>query len=175
MRKKFREYLIVDGYNVINAWEELRETAEKDLEEAREKLNLLLEEYAAFRGIFAIVVYDAYNVRSSAQRERKIGNLKIVYTKEKETADTYIEKFITALGPKRHLSVFVATDDMAEQQIALGKGGSRISTRELRLEMETVRGKIKEKTRKPTVEKNTLSQYLSRDILDKLEAIRRQS
>lgn len=174
MKKKHRDYLIVDGYNIINAWESLKELSLLNLEEAREKLNVILEEYASYKGVFTIVVYDAYNVRGVSNRERTIGNLKVVYTKEKQTADSYIEKLITDLGPKKHLNVVVATDDMAEQQIALGKGGARISTRELWIEVQSSKDKIKMRTTKPSMLKNTLEGRIQEEVLQKLEAIRRQ-
>lgn len=173
MKKKHRDYLVVDGYNVINAWTELKELADRSLEEARDRLNFVMEEYASFRGVFTIVVYDAYRVRSANERERETKNLRVVYTKEKETADSYIEKWITQLGPKRHLNISIATDDMAEQQIALGKGGSRISTRELLIEVQRIKKKIESKTGKPMIEKNTLDHRIDGEILAKLEAIRK--
>ena len=173
MKKKFTDYLIVDGYNVINAWSDLNEMAKVDLEGAREKLNFILGEYAAFSGIYTIVVYDAYRVKTHTKREEEIGNLKIVYTKEKQTADSYIEKFITEFGPKKHLSIRVASDDMAEQQMVLGKGGSRITTRELNIEVQRSNTKIKTTTKTKKTEKNTLEDVVDTDVLRKLEEIRK--
>ncbi len=173
MKKKFTDYLIVDGYNVINAWSDLNEIAKVDLEGARERLNFILGEYASFSGIYTIVVYDAYRVKTSEKREEEIGNLKIVYTKEKQTADSYIEKLITQFGSQKHFIIRVASDDMAEQQMVLGKGGSRITTRELSIEVERLSAKIKTTTMTEKTEKNTLSEVVDTDVFKKLEAMRK--
>lgn len=171
MKKKWTDYLVVDGYNVINAWANLKKIAETSLEEAREKLNFILEEYASFRGIYTIVVYDAYRVKTTMDRRREKGNLLVIYTKEHQTADSYIEQFITELGPKKHLSIRVATDDMAEQQITLGKGGTRISTRELDIEIRQSREKIASRTELPAG-KSTLDERIQGEVLKKLQALR---
>lgn len=175
MKKKYRDYLIVDGYNVINAWGELKEISKKNLEESREKLNEILSEYASFKGVYTIVVYDAYKVKNSIYREVESGNFKVVYTKEKQTADSYIEKLIAEFGPKKHLNIRVATDDMVEQQMVLGKGASRISTRELLIEIENSRKKIGKKTKTTNVSKNTLDSIVDSETLEKLERIRKGS
>lgn len=163
----------MDGYNVMNAWSDLNEIAKKDLEGARDKLNFILGEYASFSGVYTIIVYDAYRVKSHGKREEEIGHLKIVYTKEKQTADSYIEKLITEFGPKKHLNIRVASDDMAEQQMVLGKGGSRITTRELQIEVERSSSKIQSTTRLKTTDKNTLENVVDTDVLRKLEQIRK--
>ena len=98
MRRNKKDYLIVDGYNIINAWDELKE-----------------------------IVFDAYNIKSCKEKIEKRKNITIVYTKEYQTADSYIEKFIGSLS--KYDDVKVATNDYAEQQIVLGKGASRITSR----------------------------------------------
>ncbi len=163
----------MDGYNVINSWDILKEAAESELDEAREKLNFILGEYAAYKGIYAVVVYDAYRVKSHLKRETESLNLKVVFTKEKQTADSYIEKMISDLGPKRHLIIKVVTDDMAEQQMILGKGATRISTRELLIDVKDSRVRIKDITAKKTVQKNTLENMIDENVLKKLEKIRK--
>jgi len=173
LKKKFTDYLIVDGYNVINSWANLNDVAKENLEGAREKLNFILGEYASFSGIYTIVVYDAYRVKGHAKREEEIANFKIVYTKEKQTADSYIEKLITEFGPKKHFNIRVASDDMAEQQMVLGKGGSRITTRELKIEVERSTSKIKTTTKNIKTDKNTLEDVVDIDVLEKLEQIRK--
>lgn len=173
MKKRYRDYLIVDGYNIINAWDDLKEISKKDLEQSREKLNEILSEYASFKGVYTIVVYDAYKVKNSMYREVESGNLKVVYTKEKQTADSYIEKLIAEFGPKKHLNIKVATDDMVEQQMILGKGGSRISTRELLIEIENSKKKMDKKTKSIKISKNTLDSIVDNETLEKLERIRK--
>ena len=86
--KRIRKILIIDGYNVINAWDELKKLAEEKLELARERLNAMISEYTQYSGFSTIIVYDAYRVRNSESRQEKIKNLEIIYTKENETADT---------------------------------------------------------------------------------------
>lgn len=173
--KRLKKILIVDGYNVINAWEELKKLADEKLEYAREKLNNLIGEYAQYSGYHTIIVYDAYKVRDSHTREEKIKNLEIVFTKENETADTYIERYITNLGPKKFLDITVATDDSAEQQVVIGKGGNRISTRQLYIEVGNINVKIAEKIQKTKItKKNSLSDFISEDIAQLLDDMRKE-
>ena len=172
--KRLRKILIVDGYNVINAWEDLKKLSEENLEYAREKLNSIISEYTQFKGYKTIIVYDAYKVKHSNIRYENIKNLEIVYTKEKETADTYIERYITQLGPKKFLDITVATDDLAEQQVVIGKGGNRISTRQLYIEVNTAGKKIKEQIeKKHTNKKNTLDDFLDKNMIEELENMRK--
>ena len=173
--KRLKKILIVDGYNVINAWEDLKKLSEENLEYAREKLNYEISEYAQFKGYKTIIVYDAYKVKDSVTRYEKIKNLEIVFTKEKETADTYIERYITELGPKKFLDITVATDDIAEQQVVSGKGGNRISTRQLYIEVNNAQVKIQEKIQKTVKNKrNTLDDFLDKEMIEKLNDMRKK-
>ena len=173
--KRLKKILIVDGYNVINAWEDLKKLSEENLEYAREKLNYVISEYAQFKGYKTIIVYDAYKVKDSVTRYEKIKNLEIVFTKEKETADTYIERYITELGPKKFLDITVATDDIAEQKVVSGKGGNRISTRQLYIEVNNAQVKIQEKIQKTVKNKrNTLDDFLDKEMIEKLNDMRKK-
>ncbi len=118
------EYLIVDGYNVIFAWEWLKEIARKNLEDARHILSDLLCNYKAFKQIEVILVFDAYKVKENPGSIEKYNNITVVYTKEAETADMYIEKVTKEIGKKR--KVRVATSDALEQTIILGHGAMRL-------------------------------------------------
>ena len=151
--KRLRRILIIDGYNVINAWNELKKLAEEQLELARERLNLMISEYTQYSGFNTIIVYDAYRVKNSESRQEKIKNLEIIFTKENETADTYIERFITDLGPKKFLDITVATDDISEQNIVAGKGGNRISTRQLYIDVINAKVKIDSKVQQTKISK----------------------
>ena len=163
--KRLRRILIIDGYNVINAWNELKKLAEEQLELARERLNLMISEYTQYSGFNTIIVYDAYRVKNSESRQEKIKNLEIIFTKENETADTYIERFITDLGPKKFLDITVATDDISEQNIVAGKGGNRISTRQLYIDVINAKVKIDSKVQQTKIsKKNTLEDFISDDI-----------
>lgn len=175
--KNFRNkkyYLIIDGYNIINAWDNLRDIARDDLENSREKLIDEVIEYAEFNGYKAIVVFDAYNVKNSQEKIEKRDHVTVVYTKEHQTADSYIEKFITDLS--QYDDIKVVTNDYAEQQIVLGKGASRVSARELRLDIDRSKVKIKEKNVVfgKKIDRNRLDERLDEEILSKLENIRKK-
>ncbi len=171
VRKK--EILVVDGYNVINAWTELSEAAKLDLAVARDMLNDILTEYLSYYNMEGYVIYDAYNVHTSEQREELSGRLHIVFTKENQTADSYIEKFITDYKNKRHYVLKVVTNDMAEQQIVLGKGAVRVSARELELNLQESRRDIKGQIDKVRHKKNTIEHILDEHIMQKLEQMRK--
>ena len=164
----------MDGYNIINAWEDLQKIAQTDLDGAREKLTDIIIEYAHFTGRKSIIVFDAYNVKNSKENVEYRNSVTVVYTKEHQTADSYIEKFITTLS--RYDDVKVATDDYAEQQIVLGKGATRISSRELKIDLEMMKDKIKDKksSDKRKTQRNRLEDRLDLETLSKLENIRRK-
>ena len=165
-----KEYLIIDGYNIINAWDELKNIAENDLEASRDKLVQMMLEYAALTEEEIIIVFDAYRVKKRSRTKQKYPKVTVVYTKENQTADSYIEKVIGELD-KRAL-IRVATNDWAEQQIVLGKGCSRLSARELHIDIQNSRKKIKGSSRKKA-SKITLADAVDDDVLIELEKIRR--
>ena len=168
---KRKEYLILDGYNVINSWPKLKKLMEGNLEESRKELIEMMAEYQAFKGVKVIVVFDAYLVKGSMESKEDIKNVEVVFTKERETADSYIEKFIT--GVSKRDRVVVATNDWAEQQMILGGGATRISVRELIIEFDRIKNKITKKTETLDQEKNMLSNRIDGSILEKLEKFRR--
>ena len=140
------EYLLVDGYNIIYAWEELSKLAEENLELARSALIDILSNYKGFCGKEIIAVFDAYRVKGSRREVEHIGSIDVVYTKEAETADMYIEKVTHELS--RNHRVRVATSDNLEQVIILAGGALRMSAMELRQEVhraeEAIRTIIRE-------------------------------
>ena len=123
-----KEYLLVDGYNIIFSWDELKKIAEDSLETARSMLINMMCNYQGFTGYELILVFDAYKVKGKHREIEKYCNINIVYTKESETADTYIEKVTHELSKNNR--VRVATSDGLEQIIILGNGAMRISARE---------------------------------------------
>lgn len=127
-------YLLVDGYNIIFAWEELREMARDNVEGARTKLMDILCNYQGYIRDTLILVYDAYKVKGNPGTVQKYHNIHVVYTKEAETADQYIEKTVHQIG--RKYQVTVATSDALEQVIIWGQGAARMSAQELRREVE---------------------------------------
>ena len=134
------EYLLVDGYNIIFAWEELKSLARTDVAAARAALEEILSNYQGFRRCVVILVFDAYKVKGNPGSVEKRGNIYVVYTKEAETADAYIEKATYDLGKNHH--VRVATSDGLEQLIILGHGALRLSARAFKAEVEQVQGEI---------------------------------
>lgn len=140
-----REYLFVDGYNIINSWSNLKKLSNLSLEMAREELIETMAEYHHYLKIRVIVVFDAHMVKGNSGKRETIKGVKIVYTKENETADQYIEKKLDDIG--RVERVRVATSDWMEQQIVLGRGGTRISARELEIEVLNYKSLIKKKSK----------------------------
>ena len=124
-----KEYLLVDGYNIIFAWEDLKELAAVNNDGAREKLMDILCNYQGFKKSTLILVFDAYKVKGNPGSVETYHNIHVVYKKEAETADQYIEKTVHEIG--RKYRVTVATSDQLEQVIILGQGGQRMSAREL--------------------------------------------
>lgn len=131
---KNKEILVVDGYNIINSWDRLKEVAVVDFEQARLELLEILSEYHHYSGIKTIVVFDAHLVKGSIRKEEEYKGITVVYTKENELADHYIEKMLDELG--RIKRIRVATSDRTEQEIILSRGGTRLSARELEAEID---------------------------------------
>ena len=136
------EYLLVDGYNVIFAWDSLRCLAENDLDIARRRLQDTLCNYAGYRRCTVILVFDAYKVKGGVGSVERYHNIHVVYTREAETADMYIEKTTHELGRKHR--VRVVSSDGAEQIIILGSGGLRVSARAFEKEVAAVEAEIRE-------------------------------
>ena len=136
------EYLLVDGYNIIFAWDDLKKLAAVNMDAARQTLMDILSNYQGFRKCVLILVFDAYKVQRSVCDVERYHNIYIVYTKEAETADMYIERTTYELG--RHRRVRVATSDGLEQLIILGHGATRLSARAFREEIEQAKIQIAE-------------------------------
>lgn len=135
-QKGEKEYLLVDGYNVIFAWDDLKVLAAVNIDSARDKLIDIMSNYQGYVGCELILVFDAYKVKQNPGSITKHGNIHVVYTKEAETADMYIEKTTHELG--RKYKVTVASSDGLEQLIIMGQGALRMSSRGLREEVERV-------------------------------------
>ena len=140
------EYLLVDGYNIIFAWDDLKSIAEDNLEAARERLISIMCNYQGYRQCRLILVFDAYRVKNNPGEIEKINNINVVYTKEAETADMYIEKVTHELGRKHR--VRVATSDNLEQIIILGNGATRISADSFKKEVENAENEIRDYLKK---------------------------
>jgi small GTP-binding protein len=137
-----KEYLLIDGYNIVFAWEDLRELAAKDIMAARDKLIDMIVDFAGFRKEHVILVFDAYKVRGGRGEVIHVGGIDVIYTKEAETADLYIEKAAHELS-KRY-KVTVATSDAVEQVIIYGAGAYRMSAQNLLEELVLTKGMMRE-------------------------------
>ncbi|HIY04153.1 MAG TPA: NYN domain-containing protein [Candidatus Anaerotignum merdipullorum] len=168
------DFLLVDGYNIIHAWDELRELMEEvSLESARWKLMDMLSNYKGVKKTTIILVFDAYLVKGNPGSVTPYHNIYVVYTKEAETADHYIERVVTSL-PK-YYRVRVATTDGLEQVIISGQGAVRMSARELYHEIKQVEQELRTQyieNRPP--KNNILADHLDEESLAWLEALRRQ-
>ena len=165
------EYLLVDGYNIIFAWEELSDLAAVSIDAARYKLMDILSNYQGFRKICVIVVFDAYKVPGGVEKVQKYHNINVVYTKEAETADQYIEKVAIRIG--RRYRTTVATSDGVIQLIIRSQGCILWSARDFREEIERV-GKLisEEKESTPGNAKNYLFAHADEETQKYLEAVR---
>ncbi len=166
------EYLLVDGYNIIYAWEELRELAAVNMDGARGKLMDILSNYQGVRGINLIVVFDAYRVQGHDTEILDYYNIHVVYTKEAETADQYIEKFAHENG--RRAKVTVATSDGLEQIIIRGEGCILLSARELEEEVKRAgEGLYRAYADRQGRERNYLFDSLAGEAAEQVERLKR--
>lgn len=159
-------YLLVDGYNIIFAWEELSELAKINIDSARDLLMDILCNYQGYKKVNLILVFDAYKVHGGQGAVLQYHNIHVVYTKEAETADQYIEKVTNELGKKHNVTV--ATSDRLEQMIVWGQGAKRLSANGLREEIEHINKEIKEKSEGLDQHSNgnSLLDYFSEEVLE---------
>lgn len=161
----------MDGYNIIFAWEDLKELAEVNINAARGKLMDILSNYQGMKNCTLILVFDAYKVEGFPGEVQKYHNIYVVYTKEAETADQYIEKTAHEIGKKYHVTV--ATSDGTEQVIIRGQGCFLLSAKELRTEIELVNRELREEhLGKTENDRNYLFNYLDKNIKEQMEEVR---
>ena len=165
------DILLVDGYNIIGAWPELRELKNSDLAAARDRLVECMAEYQGYTGYRVIVVFDAQYVNGI---ERKYKNYKVdvFYTRENETADERIEKLAIELNNIR-TQIYVATSDFTEQWAIFGQGALRKSARELFNEMQTIQKKIERNVKKTAERKPSSKITLTEEVAEIFEKWRR--
>ncbi|MBR6029827.1 MAG: NYN domain-containing protein [Clostridia bacterium] len=166
-----RPLLIVDGYNVIGAWKDA-EKHQWSMDEARDRLRHMLEDYSGYSGEEIVLVFDGYMSDRRLSTEERYGAVTVVFTKHAETADSYIER-LTARTP-RYRTVRVATSDGLEQSQVLSTGATRLTARELLRELRETRsrGFVENKTQ-PLTGSGRLMARIPEDILETLEDIRR--
>ncbi|HPT79108.1 MAG TPA: NYN domain-containing protein [Candidatus Atribacteria bacterium] len=168
------EILLIDGYNIINSWPELKKAAGYSLEEARRLLLDIMQDYQGYRGIRVIVVFDAHMIKGGREKTEYAGGVEVVYTGENETADHYIERWTDSI--QKNMQVTVATSDALQQTIVLSRGAVRMSAREL---LERVRQAKREMDdqylEKPRPKSNTLGDWADPATIRILERWRRNN
>lgn len=163
--------LVVDGYNIIGDWEELKQLKEKEIGQARDRLIELMAEYQAYSGHRVIVVFDAYYVRGITSKTKTF-KVEVIYTKEKETADECIEKLVKTLKNVQ-TQVYVATSDYAEQRTIFGQGALRKSARELQIELKNIERDIAATIEQHKKVQSKSKIVLNEEIMEKFEKWRR--
>lgn len=164
--------VFVDGYNVINSWQNLKEIKEYSYESSRQQLIDTLQNYSEFKAYKVFIVFDAHMVKGSIEKKERQGNVVVVFTKEGETADSFIEKAVNNIGRKSEICV--VTSDSLEQQVTFQRGAIRMSSIEFYHEVMSIEKTISNKTEKKFLEnKNWLEDRLDGKTLEKLEKIRR--
>lgn len=161
--------LVVDGYNIIGAWDELKGI--DDLSLARDRLIDLLADYQAFTGQRVVIVYDAQYVSGPGSKQKNF-KVETIYTKENETADECIERIVTQYKNVSN-QVYVATSDYLEQRIIFGKGALRKSARELLIELKEIERKIEEKVELHNKMKPQSIISIDKDVMEVFEKWRR--
>ena len=136
------DYLLVDGCNIIFAWVDLRDLAQADFHAAQSRLMDILSDYQGIKGCILILVFDAYRVEGHPEETFQYHNIHVVYTKEAETADQYIERTVHKIGRKHNVTV--ATSDGLEQIIIMGQGAARISARGFKDEIASAKQQMRE-------------------------------
>lgn len=171
-RLRMKEYLIVDGYNIIGAWPELQRLKEMNLEEARDRLIDILADYQGFSGVKVYLVFDAHQVPGLGGKYSQ-SQVSIYYTREKETADECIEKLVTRLVG-RNKQVSVATSDLVEQHVIFGIGALRISARELQTKIRQSKNEIRSQIHSSSRGRNTFDNRLDPATKELFEKWRRE-
>lgn len=165
--------IFVDGYNVINSWPDLKQKKDFSFEAARQTLIDKLHNYGVFKACKIILVFDAHKVIGSLEKKEDINkNISVIFTKDGETADGYIEKRVNSLGRKHE--IVVVTSDSLEQQVVFQRGAVRMSSLEFYNEVIKVEKSIKLKTDKnKSIHKNSISDNIDDKTARILEEIRR--
>ena len=165
--------IFVDGYNVVNSWPSLKQKKDFSFEGARQTLIDKLHNYGVFKACKIILVFDAHKVIGSVEKKEEVNkNISVVFTKDGETADSYIEKKVNSLGRKHE--IVVVTSDNLEQQIVFQRGAVRMSSLEFYNEVLDIEKSIKLKSDKnKSTQKNSISDNIDDNIVKMLEEIRR--
>lgn len=166
------KHIFLDGYNIINSWPHLKVNNDEYLQSSRQMLIEKMQNYAAFTGSKIFIVFDAHLTVGGLEKKEKYENVIVIFTKEGETADAFIERNVNDLG--RRKDILVVTNDNLEQQTVFQRGALRMSSFEFYREVQSIEFKINEETTKISVKKREwLEDRLDKETLRKLEKIRR--
>lgn len=166
-----KDYLVVDGYNIIFAWPQLKEFRERKLEHARDRLVDLLINYSALSGELVYLVFDAHLVKRNSENQELIDGVRVIYTQEGETADSLIERLVGEL--LKTGTVYVATSDWAEQSLVFGRGAYRLTPKELSEKISHLDRCWKQQYDKSKPVDSYLENRLMEDVRRALETMRR--
>lgn len=166
-------YIFIDGYNIINSWSDLAIGENETLENSRQRLIEILENYVAMREDKLYLVFDAHLSKGSIEKEEKTNNITVVFTKEGETADSYIERKVNLIGRKKE--VIVVTNDNLEQQTIFQRGATRMSSIEFNNEVKKSQNSLREEISKINSKTRTtlVDSIEDEEVRKKLERIRR--
>lgn len=166
-----KRIIFVDGYNIINSWSELKQIKEYDFSGSRKKLIDILQNYATYKGDKIIIVFDAHMVEKNIGKKERFGNVIVVFTKEGEIADNYIERHVNDIGKK--VNVTVVTSDSIEQQITFQRGANRMSSNEFYQEIKSIEKNISKRVeRRYSLKRNYIEDIIEKDVLVELDKIR---
>lgn len=166
-----KEILLVDGYNIIGAWESLRVLRDKDLQGARDLLIDKMADYQAFTGIRVIIIFDAYIVQG-IEKKMKQAKVEVIFTRKNQTADEKIEQLAIQLR-KIDTRIHVATSDYTEQWAIFGQGALRKSARELEIEVQSIEKQVRREIKEKSISKGMFEPRFSKEVTEKLEKLRR--
>lgn len=169
-KKKQEEYVLVDGYNIIFAWSDLKSLAARNIDSARDKLLDYMSNYQGTKNVHVIVVFDAYKVKGRKSAENKYNNISVVYTAEEQTADAYIEALAHKMG--RKYEVTVATSDALEQVTVLSQGCRIMSATELKADIDYYNNQIADKMTEETTKKTYLLDNVNEEVARFIEDLR---
>ncbi|MCW1242181.1 NYN domain-containing protein [Bacillus mobilis] len=165
------DILIVDGYNIIGAWGELKKLRDVDLQSSRDALIDKMADYQGYTGTKVMIVFDAYTVQG-IEKKMKQSRVEVIFTRKNQTADEKIEQLAIELR-NINTQIYVATSDYTEQWVIFAQGALRKSARELELEVQAMEQQVRRRTQDTKEKQPAMRKIFSKDITEKLEKLRR--
>ncbi|KKZ98464.1 hypothetical protein B4147_0128 [Bacillus wiedmannii] len=165
------DILIVDGYNIIGAWGDLKKLRDVDLQSSRDALIDKMADYQGYTGTKVVIVFDAYTVQG-IEKKMKQSRVEVIFTRKNQTADEKIEQLAIELR-NINTQIYVATSDYTEQWVIFAQGALRKSARELELEVQAMEQQVRRRTQDTKEKQPAMRKIFSKDITEKLEKLRR--